>query len=183
MIRRLSALHSVLLVVDMQSSLMPVIDDGHARMGAALRLAKAAKRLGIPVVATEHLALKLGQTAQPLKGELESVLHKTHFDGTKEDEFDAFMPAGRSQVVMCGAEAHVCVMQTALGVLQSGREVWMAGDACGSRHDQDRLSGLRRLERAGAELVTSEMVMFEWLVHAAHPQFREVLSVIKSKDD
>ena len=182
MIRRLSAAHSVLLIVDMQASLMPVIDQQHTRIDAAMRLAKAAKLLGIPVLATEHLAHKLGHTVEPLKGELESVCLKTHFDGTKEEHFESFMPPGRPQVVVCGAEAHVCVMQTALGVLQSGREVWMAADACGSRHDEDRLMGLQRLERAGAELVSTEMVMFEWLVHAGHPQFRDVLAVIKSKD-
>ncbi|UOD51314.1 isochorismatase family protein [Orrella daihaiensis] len=182
MIRRLSAAHSVLLIVDMQASLMPVIDQGDLRIAAAKRLADAAKLLNIPVLATEHLADKLGHTVEPLLSDLQAVCNKTHFDGTKEDHFEAFMPPGRSQVVVCGAEAHVCVMQTALGVLQSGREVWMASDACGSRHDEDRVLGLGRLANAGAELVSSEMVMFEWLVHADHPKFRDVLAVIKSKD-
>lgn len=182
MTRRLSAAHSVLLIVDMQASLMPVIDQAQARIAAAKRLADAAKLLNIPVLATEHLANKLGHTVEPLKSDLQAVCDKTHFDGAKEDHFEAFMPPGRPQVVVCGAEAHVCVMQTALGVLQSGREVWMAADACGSRHNQDRELGLARLERAGAELVSAEMVMFEWLVHADHPQFRDVLAVIKSKD-
>jgi nicotinamidase-related amidase len=182
MIRRLSAAHSVLLIVDMQASLMPVIDQADARMAAAKRLADAAKLLDIPVLATEHLANKLGHTVESLRSDIQSVCHKTHFDGTKEEHFEAFMPAGRPQVVVVGAEAHVCVMQTALGVLQSGREVWMATDACGSRHDGDREAGLARLARAGAQLVSAEMVMFEWLVHAEHPKFREVLAVIKSKD-
>lgn len=182
MVRRLSAAHSVVLIVDMQASLMPAIDQHQIRTDAAMRLARAAKLLGIPVLATEHLAHKLGHTVEPLKSELESVCLKTHFDGTKEEHFEAFMPQGRPQVIVMGAEAHVCVMQTALGVLQSGREVWMATDACGSRHDEDRQLGLDRLERAGAELVSTEMVMFEWLVNAGHPKFREVLAVIKSKD-
>ena len=182
MIRRLSATHSVLLVVDMQASLMPVINQASERTAAVARLVQAAKLLDIPVLATEHLADKLGHTVEPLRADLQAVCHKTHFDGTKEEGFEAFMPAGRPQVVMVGAEAHVCVMQTALGVLQSGREVWMATDGCGSRHDEDRQCGLDRLARAGAELVSAEMVMFEWLVHAHHPQFRGVLAAIKSKD-
>lgn len=182
MVRRLSAAHSALLIVDMQASLMPAIDQAQLRIASAIRLAKAAKLLNIPVLATEHFANKLGHTVEPLRADLESVCNKTHFDGTKENHFEAFMPAGRTQMVVVGAEAHVCVMQTALGVLQSGREVWMATDACGSRHDEDRELGLARLARAGAELVSAEMVMFEWLVHAEHPKFREVLAVIKSKD-
>jgi len=179
---RLLSEQSVVLIVDMQASLMPAIDQSNQRIAAAQRLAKAAKLLDIPVLATEHLAHKLGSSVEPVARELEAVCHKTHFDGTKEDAFGAFMPANRSQVVVMGAEAHVCVMQTALGVLQSGQEVWMATDACGSRHDEDRELGLARLARAGAELVSTEMVMFEWLVHAHHPRFREVLAVIKSHD-
>lgn len=182
MIRRLSAAHSVVLIVDMQDSLMPVIEQTAHRVAAVQRLADAAKQLDIPVLATEHLADKLGHTVEPLRQQLDSVCRKTHFDGTKEDHFEAFMPPGRPQIVVVGAEAHVCVMQTALGILQSGREVWVAIDGCGSRHDEDRSQGLTRLERAGAELVTTEMVMFEWLVHAGHPAFRGVLGAIKSKD-
>lgn len=182
MIRRLSASHSALLVVDMQASLMPVIDEAQTRIASAMRLAEAALLLDIPVLATEHLAHKLGHTVEPLRSRLQSVCEKTHFDGTKEAHFEAFMPPGRSQIVVVGAEAHVCVMQTSLGILQSGREVWMATDGCGSRHDEDRMQGLARLARAGAELVSAEMVLFEWLVHASHPNFREVLAIIKSKD-
>jgi hypothetical protein len=73
-------------------------------------------------------------------------------------------------------------MQTALGVMHSGREVWVASDACGSRHEEDRQLGFARIERSGAQMVSSEMVMFEWLAHAGHPKFREVLEVIKSRD-
>lgn len=182
MIRRLMAARSVLLIVDMQDSLMPAIDQSEHRIAAAHRLVQAAKLLDVPVLATEHVADKLGHTVEPLRAELAAVCDKTHFDGTKESPFEAVMPTGRSQVVMMGAEAHVCVMQTALGVMHSGREVWMAADACGSRHEQDRELGLARLERSGAQVVSSEMVMFEWLAHAAHPKFREVLAVIKSRD-
>lgn len=179
---RLRAEQSVVLIVDMQACLMPAIDQSDKRIAAAQRLAKAARLLDIPVLATEHLAHKLGASVQPLASQIQAVCPKTHFDGTEEEHFEPFIPPGRAQVVVCGAEAHVCVMQTALGVLQSERDVWMATDACGSRHDEDRLVGLQRLERAGAELVSTEMVMFEWLVHAGHPRFRDVLEVIKSKD-
>lgn len=183
MIRRLTAARSVLLIVDMQDSLMPAIEQGQARIDAAHRLAQAAKVLDVPIMATEHVADKIGHTVEPLRAALADVCVKTHFDGTKESSFERLMPVGRSQVVVVGAEAHVCVMQTALGVLQSGREVWVAADACGSRHEQDRALGLARLERSGAQVVSSEMVMFEWLTHAGHPKFREVLAVIKSKDE
>jgi isochorismate hydrolase len=182
MIRRLMAARSVLLIVDMQASLMPVIDQGPQRIAAAHRLVQAAKLLDIPVLATEHVANKIGHTVEPLRAELLAVCDKTHFDGTKESHFESFMPTGRSQVVMVGAETHVCLMQTALGVMHSGREVWIASDACGSRHEQDRELGLARLERGGAQLVSAEMVMFEWLAQVNHPKFRQVLEVIKSRD-
>lgn len=161
---------------------MPAIDQEQARIAAAWRLAQAAKLLDIPVLATEHLAGKLGRTVQPLLSSFDGVLDKTHFDGTREEAFEVFLPPDREQVIICGAEAHVCVMQTALGLLRADLEVWVATDACGSRHDADRQLAFDRLVRAGAEIVNSEIILFEWLEHASHPAFRDVLSIIKSRD-
>lgn len=182
MIRQLAASHSAVLVVDMQASLMPVIDQAQDRTDAALRLLRAAKRFDIPVLATEHLAGKLGRTVEPLLTCFDGVLDKSHFDGTREAAFRTFLPAGRHQIIVCGAEAHVCVMQTALGLLRAGLDVWVATDACGSRHDADRQLAFDRLQRAGAEIVNTEIVLFEWLDCASHPAFRDVLSLIKSRD-
>ena len=88
-------------------------------------------------------------------------------------------PESRNTIVIAGCEAHVCLMQTALGLLEEEFEVWVVTDACSSRSERNRNAAFDRLAGAGAELVTTEMVAFEWLRTAEHPVFREVLSLVK----
>lgn len=183
---RLSADHSLVLIIDMQTSLMSAMSDGPAQVSAAERLARGAKALGVPVHATEHVAEKLGPTIEPLRGllspEPNAVLAKRHFDGCRELSSGALFPTQRKQVLVVGSEAHVCVMQTALSIMQRGLEVWVVVDACGSRHDLDKQLAMQRLQLAGAHLTTVETVLFEWLGGADHPQFKTLLELIKSRD-
>ena len=85
----------------------------------------------------------------------------------------------RPSIVLAGCEAHVCLMQTALALLEDEFEVWVVTDACSSRTERNRDAAFDRLAGAGAELLTTEMVAFEWLRHADHPQFRAVQALIK----
>ena len=87
--------------------------------------------------------------------------------------------ASRGTLVLAGCEAHVCLLQTALGLLEQEFEVWVVTDACGSRRDRDRDAAFDRLAGNGVELVTSEMVVFEWLQDCEHPDFRDVLALVK----
>ena len=89
------------------------------------------------------------------------------------------MPAGVSQIVVAGCEAHVCVLQTVLSLLPSGHRVLMVADAVGSRDPADRAAAIDRARQHGAEIVTSEMVLFEWLRDSQHPKFREVQKLLK----
>jgi nicotinamidase-related amidase len=82
-------------------------------------------------------------------------------------------------MVLAGCEAHVCLLQTALGLLEEELEVWVVTDACGSRSERNRDAAFDRLAGAGAELVTTEMVAFEWLRDAEHPRFKDVLDLLK----
>jgi len=91
----------------------------------------------------------------------------------------AAAPAQRDSVVLAGCEAHVCLMQTALELLNEEFDVWVVTDACGSRTERNRDAAFDRLAGAGCELVTTEMVAFEWLRSAEHPAFEEVLRLIK----
>ena len=86
---------------------------------------------------------------------------------------------GRSTIVIAGCEAHVCLMQTALGLLEEEFEVWVVTDACSSRSERNRDAAFDRLAGNGAELVTTEMVAFEWLRTSEHPAFKEVLGLVK----
>lgn len=179
---RVSTADCFVLVIDLQDRLVPAIRDGDAVLAAAGRLVRGAARLGVPVRATEHCADAIGATVAPLRGLLPDGhrLAKRRFDATSEDGLAASLKAlRRPSVVVAGAEAHVCVAQTALGLLAAGWRVLVAEDACGSRRMVDREAGIARLRAAGCIPLTVEALLFEWLGGADHPAFRDVLSIIK----
>src|SRR3546814_661272 len=167
---------SILLVVDMQARLLPAIVDTEALVGRCAALAQAASLLGVPVVGTEHCADKIGATAPAMAAWISRVVHKTHFDATREPDFAQALPADRERVLLAGTEAHVCVLQTALGLLASGRRPVMVTDCVGSRRTSDHAAALARAAYYGIETVTSEMAMFEWLESADNPHFSRVRS-------
>jgi nicotinamidase-related amidase len=169
---------AVLLLIDLQKRLMPVIHDQEPVVARAVRLAEAAQLLGVPICATEQVPAKLGTTVAPLAAYPQSVLSKTAFSATGDPGFPDLLPAGTSEIVVAGVEAHVCVLQTVLGLLRPGRRVFMVADAVGSRDPADKAAALDRASRHGAEIVTSEMVLFEWLRDATHPRFREVQKLL-----
>lgn len=169
---------SLLLVVDFQSRLMPVIHEGAAAVRNAGRLIEAARLIDIPRLFTEQNARGLGSTVEALPVEEDGVVHKQFFDACREDGFLARIPPD-SHVVVVGCEAHVCVQQTVLGLLTASRRTYVVRDAIGSRFAENKEAAIRRMERHGAETVTTEMVVFEWLQTAEHPQFRPAIALIK----
>jgi nicotinamidase-related amidase len=170
---------AALLLIDLQERLMPVIHDHEAVVARAVRLAEAAQLLGVPIRATEQNPAGLGPTVAPLAAYPSAVLSKTTFSAADDPGFAALLPAGATEVVVAGCEAHVCVLQTVLGLLPRGRRVFVVTDAVGSRDPADKAVALDRAARHGAEIVTSEMVLFEWLHDARHPKFREVQKLLK----
>ena len=170
------------LLIDAQSRLVPAIGQGDAVVRAMDRLARAAGILGVPVRATAHCAEAIGPIVSPLADRLKpsEILTKRHFDATREPGLaDTLEGLERPIAVVAGVEAHVCVAQTALGLGRLGWRVAVVEDACGSRREADRAAGLARLRAAGAIPVTVEALIFEWLEHADHPQFREALGIVK----
>jgi nicotinamidase-related amidase len=195
---------SQLVLVDYQHKLMPAIHEGGAVLDNAVRLARIAQLLQVPVWATEENPSGLGGTVEALQPFVAGrVLPKTAFDGSqvllprlrpaprqaqggnarslpRHLQKAAPAPAAaRDTIVLAGCEAHVCLMQTALGLIEEELDVWVVTDACGSRTERNRDAAFDRLAAAGAELVTTEMVAFEWLKDAGHPRFREVLGIVK----
>ena len=192
---------SQLVLVDYQQKLMPAIHDHAAVLANALRLAQVARLLQVPAFGSEQNPQGLGPTVAELRPLLGQVVPKMSFSAA-----EALMPRlrpparpqagnarslprhlqkpaapapGRGTVVMAGCEAHVCLLQTALELMDEEFEVWVVTDACGSRTERNRDAAFDRLAGAGAELVTTEMVAFEWLRSAEHPRFREVLALVK----
>jgi nicotinamidase-related amidase len=175
----LSADGAVLLLIDLQRRLMPVIHDGETVVARAVRLAEAARVLGVPVRATEQYPDGLGPTVPELAAYPELVVAKRTFSAAGAPDFAALLPAGAGQIVVAGCETHVCVMQTVLDLLAAGHRVALATDASGSRDPADRAAAIERARQHGAEIVTSEMVLFEWLRDSRHPNFREVQKLLK----
>ena len=172
----LTAAGTVLLLVDFQQRLVPVIHDGETVVARAVRLAEAAQLLGVPVCATEQYPAGLGPTVAELAGHPQNVVAKTRFSGVADP---TLLPPTAREVVVTGVEAHVCVLQTVAELLESEHRVVVVADAVGSRNPADRDAALERMRGHGAEVVTSEMVLFEWLRDSTHPRFREVQKLLR----
>lgn len=169
---------SALLIVDFQSRLMPAIENGPSVTANARRLIDAAELLDVPVVFTEQNAGGLGSTVPELSVVGASLVHKMTFDACRMPGFVAALP-DRPDLIVAGCETHVCVLQTVLGLITAGRRVFAVRDAMGSRRVESKETALRRMERNGAEIVTTEMVAFEWLGTAEDARLRRVIDLIR----
>jgi len=170
---------STLVLVDLQAALMPAIEGGEAVIERCKVLAKAARLLEIPVFGTEQNPAGLGATLPEIAPFLDKVFPKHSFDATADSELVPAIGSARRSVVIAGCEAHVCLMQTALGLRRLGFAVSAAADAIGSRRASDKAAALDRLARAGVEIVTAEMAIFEWLARSDHPRFKEILALVR----
>jgi nicotinamidase-related amidase len=175
----LTAKGAALLLIDLQERLVPAISDGELMVARAARLAEAARLLDVPVLATEQYPKGLGPTVAPLAGFPRATLGKTAFSAADAPGFAGLLPPGTREVVIAGCEAHVCVLQTVLGLLGSRQRVILAADATGSRDPADKALAVDRARQHGAEVVSTEMVLFEWLRGASHPRFREVQQLLR----
>lgn len=174
----MKAEQSILVLVDLQEKLMPAISHGGDVIHQCLTLATLAGLLDVPVVGTEQLPDKLGHNVADVRELCDQTIAKVHFDACPDGLIEA-LPEGRQQIVIGGCETHVCMMQTALSLLDAGFKVWVVADATGSRNEFDRDVALDRLSESGARIVTVEMVAFEWMRHCQHPQFRNIQALIK----
>lgn len=167
---------SVLLIVDVQERLAPAIHDGQRVAENCAWLAQVAARVGVPVVVTEHFPAKIGTTLADVKAATADAhyVEKTAFSAQRDGCLGSTAVAQRRQVVVCGTEAHVCVQQTALDLRWAGKEVFVVADACGSRDPVNRDLAYARMRAHGIEIVSREMVVFEWLERGGTELFRTV---------
>ena len=170
---------AALVVVDVQEAFRKAIPDFDGVAGNAGTLVRGASAMGIPVVLTEQYPQGLGETvpevAEHLPADAER-LEKVRFSAAEADGFDL---EGRDQAIVCGIEAHVCVNQTVLDLLERGVEVHLATDAVGSRTEENRELGIHKAERAGAVLTSVETALFELLGGSDAAEFREVQALVK----
>jgi nicotinamidase-related amidase len=171
-----------LVLVDYQARLLPAIERGAQVLADACRVADTARLLEVPVIGTEQHPAGLGPNVDALRQRCASTLTKMHFDACDDGLLDTLAAwPERQEVVIAGCESHVCLMQTALGLRRAGRTVRVVADACGSRRGSDHALAMQRLHAAGAVVVGTEMLLFEWLADCRHPAFRPVLDWVKQR--
>ena len=190
-----------LVLVDYQARLFPAMFEAEKTWANAVRLAQLAQRLHVPVWGTAQNPSKLGELEPEISAHCTQVLAKMHFSAVEEGlgewlKPEVQAPKGnarslprhlqknpqaapeRQTIVIAGCEAHVCLLQTALDLLEDEFDVCVVTDACSSRTERSRDAAFDRLAGAGVELVTTEMVGFEWLRSAEHPEFKYWQSLI-----
>jgi nicotinamidase-related amidase len=182
----LNANRSHLLVVDLQARLMPAINEGESVLRHVSILLAAARQLRVPVTVTEQYPKGLGPTVAPVQEALPDdavTLPKTSFSALREpaiaERLAALRGSGRDQVVVCGTEAHICVLQSALELRSDGLNVFVVADAVSSRSSHSVSAACARLLHAGCHWVTTEMAVFEWMEKAATDDFRALSSLFK----
>lgn len=179
----MDASRSVVVLVDYQQRLMPAIHGGAQALAQAVRLADIARALGVPVVATEQNPQRLGPNDEAVRARCDATVSKMHFGACAAGLLDALRAADGTparDVVIAGCESHVCLLQTALELLEAGRNVWVVAQASGSRSADSHALAMQRLRQAGAVIVDTEMVAFEWMRSCEHERFKRVLPLLKA---
>lgn len=173
---------SVLIVIDVQERLVPAMQAPAKTLSNTKVLLNAARENSVPIILTEQYPEGLGHTIPDIlkaAGPAE-VISKLHFSCMEDEKFAAaFRKMGRKQAVIVGMEAHICVVQTAASLMEEGFEVFVVSDATASRTLESEQACLARMSAAGANIVTTEMVVFEWLGKAGTPAFKKLLPTIK----
>ena len=182
---KLDVENAVLVVIDIQERLVPAMpQEVYLRLRDTVKmLVSVAELLGVPVVTTEQYPKGIGHTVPELADACKNtVIEKVSFGCCGEPNFlAALKDLGRSQVILTGMEAHVCVYQTVLGLLEDGYHVHLVRDAICSRNKTDYLAGVDNAAQAGAVVTTAETVLFQMLQKSTHEQFRAVSKLVKER--
>ncbi len=175
--------NSILLVIDVQEKLLNAVFNKNLVLKKAGIIAKAAKLLEIPAIVTEQYPKGLGATVSDIfdvLSEKANVYEKCTFSALDNGGvFEELEQSKRKQAVVFGIETHICVNQTVNALIELGYEVFVVSDACGSRAEEEHKAGLHRMESNGAQIVTAEIALFEWLRSSQHPKFKEIQELVK----
>ncbi len=195
----LHATHSQFVLIDMQVKLAPamqaeamqVVTNNCATLLQAVSLMQVANMAQVPCIVTEQYSKGLGETLPELKQHFfntkpsshtklsTKIIAKTAFSACEEPAFKQHLHSDKTQIVLCGMEAHVCVLQTALGLLNSHKQVFVVEDAIISRNPVNKANAIARLRDAGCIITNTESVLFEWLGNANHEAFKLISKLIK----
>jgi len=174
---------SQLVIIDVQVKLCGVMlaSDMQAVATNCSRLMQAANMLAVPVVVTEQYPQGLGETIAEIAQHLgnSKPIAKTAFSAYGEPMFKAKLQRDKSQIILVGMEAHICVMQTALDLIAQGKQVMVVEDAIISRNAANKSNAIARLASAGCSVTNTESILYEWLGDAKHASFKAISMLIK----
>ncbi len=172
---------SLLVIVDVQPGFMKVIHEQDRVLKRTRFLAEIARLLEIPIIASEQVPDKLGSSDSSLIPFFsQAAISKTCFGCCESEEFsNALLSYDRSQIFLTGIETHICVSQTALGLLDEDYEVVVCPDAVSARSIDGHKLGMERMRDEGVVPMHTEAVAYEWLGSADHPKFRDAVAIVK----
>ncbi len=180
MISRLKRDDTLLLLLDVQTRLLPAIFEAPRVERNCAIVSRAARILGLPIIVTEQNPTRIGGTVETVAAAI------SDFEPIPKMRFSAWPDAqtqieasGRKTVLLCGLESHICVLQSALDLIEAGYTVWIVEDAVSSRQERNQRIGMERLKLAGAFPTSVESALFELLQSADSPQFKAILALIK----
>jgi nicotinamidase-related amidase len=179
---RITRAKAGLVVVDIQERLLPSIVDMDRLVQTALRLIRGAAILRLPIFVTEQYRKGIGATVPEIASAIPGFapLEKTAFSCFGAPGFvEALRATGVRDVLLCGIEAHVCVLQTCFDLLENGFRPFIVADAISSRTAENHRLGVERMRDSGAVIVSNEMILFELMEHAGTDEFKQVLALVK----
>ena len=172
-----------LIVIDIQEKLAKAAENGEYISKQTSKLVKGADLLSIPTIITEQYPKGLGSTISQIKDAINDqtpIIEKCSFSACNEENFrKIFNTLAKKQVLICGIETHICVLQTALDLINQGYDVFIVEDCSSSRRRDEHNAGLELLKQYGAKITCVEIVLFQWLKTSKHPKFKEVQALIK----
>ncbi len=181
--RILDAANSVFVIVDVQEAFRSVIGDFALIASNIARASRGFQILGVPMIVTEQYPEGLGRSAEEILLTLPDGFEpaeKTAFSAFGSEAFRKHIAdSGASQIILCGVETHVCVSQTAHDLLDQGLNVHLLTDCVGSRFEHDKRAGLEKMQSSGVVSSSMEMAIFELMLDAKHPKFKEIQALIK----
>jgi hypothetical protein len=177
--RRIKLANAVLFCCDVQERLRTTIYKFPHVVFTAQSILKVGQVLGIPTIITEQYPKGLGKTVTELDVSFGSVFEKGQFSMMTRDVSDELERLGKTQVILFGIETHVCILQTTLDLLESGRDVFLVTDGISSASMIDRSAALARMQQAGAIVTTLSSVLMELIKSKDHPQFKEISQLLK----
>ena len=166
---------SSLLIIDVQEKLVSAMPKPHKFIDNIIKLQKAANILQVPITLTEQYPKGLGRT-------IDKIRENTKNAAVEKTDFSIAIDSTKivNNMIICGIEAHVCVLQTAIESADNDMKVYVVQDAVSSRYEKDYLMALSRLDKhPKIQIVSCEMVLFEWLRSSDHPEFKTISQLIK----